>query len=337
MQTMVESHQRQEVQGPKLGSSALKQPQFNWEVADKYTEWKAFILEVRNVLSTYNAHEQEKNCNGKNWLDRKGLPYLEGLTEGKKQVCGTLHGLIDTLAEKLRPQYNETIKCLQFRKLCRSEGKNAEEWMGRLHVVAAECNHKEIDHQLKEQFIHGLNDKTMLDEVIRELTTKNINEQMTSEDVLIWAKRVEVQRVQAAILSDITKSQKFDKVKVVKKQAMHPASPNWLCRYCGSSHALRQCPTYGKMCASCRKMGHFKKVCQSREDHAIHEVGVKIAQEEGIIEEVSITSVYLNNKWSLITAQLEVQVGNNALKVRYKIDTGSEHNLMPPYIFKKLF
>ena len=56
IQTMVESHQRQEHQGLKLGSPALKQPQFNWEVADQYTEWKAFILEVRNVISTYNAH-----------------------------------------------------------------------------------------------------------------------------------------------------------------------------------------------------------------------------------------------------------------------------------------
>ena len=100
-------------------------------------------------------------------------------------MCGTLQGLIDTLAEKFRPQYNKTIKSLQFRKLCRYEGRNAEEWMGRLHVVAAECNYKEIDHQLKEQFIHGLNDKTMVDKVNRELTTKNINQQMTSEDVLI--------------------------------------------------------------------------------------------------------------------------------------------------------
>ena len=118
------------------------------------------------MLSTYNAHKQ-KNCNGKNWLGRKGLYYLENLTEGEKHACGTLQGLIDTLAEKFRPQYNETIKSLQFRKLCRSEGKNAEEWMGRLCIVAAECNYKEIDCQLKEQFIHGLNDKTILDEVIR--------------------------------------------------------------------------------------------------------------------------------------------------------------------------
>ena len=38
IQTMVESHQGQEDQRPKVGSLALKQPQFNWDTADKYTE-----------------------------------------------------------------------------------------------------------------------------------------------------------------------------------------------------------------------------------------------------------------------------------------------------------
>ena len=177
----------------------------------------------------------------------------------------------------------------------------------------------------------------MLDELIRELTTKNTNEQTTSEDVLIWAKRVEARRVQVAILSDITESQKFDKVKVVRQQATHPESTRWACRYCGSSHALRQCPVYGKMCTGCRKIGHFKKVSQSREDCMVHEVEVEECQEECKIEEVSINLVYLNNKQSLITAQLETQVSDNVLKIPYKIDTHSEGNLMLLYIFKKLF
>ena len=41
--------------GPKVGTPMLRQPRFNWEVTDKYTEWKAFILEVTNVLTTYNV------------------------------------------------------------------------------------------------------------------------------------------------------------------------------------------------------------------------------------------------------------------------------------------
>ena len=59
--------------------------------------------------------------------------------------------------------------------------------------------------------------KVMLEEVIRELTAKNNNEQTTREGVLAWAKRVEAQRVQAAILNDITESCQFDQIKMAPK------------------------------------------------------------------------------------------------------------------------
>ena len=38
--------------------------------------------------------------------------------------------------------------------------------MGRLCVAAVECNYQEVDRQLKEQSIHCLNDKYMLEEII---------------------------------------------------------------------------------------------------------------------------------------------------------------------------
>ena len=84
-------------------------------------------------------------------------------------------------------------------------------------VVVVECSYREMDRQLKEQFIHSLNDKGMLDDIIKELTTKSNDEQTTSEGVLAWAKRVEVQWVQAAILSNITETHQFDKVKLNPK------------------------------------------------------------------------------------------------------------------------
>ena len=219
IQTMAETQTQRTAStpGPKLGGPVLKQPNFNWESADKYTEWKVFILEVRNMLSTYNAQEQDKIAIVKDWLGRKGLHYIKSLTEGEMQACNTLQGLFDTLAEKFSPQFNETIKLLQYRKLYRFEGKSAEEWMGRLHVTAAESNYREVDQQLKEQFIQGLNDKVMLDEVIRELAARSKDGQMTSEGVLVWAKRVEVQRAQAAILNDITELHQFDKITMTQK------------------------------------------------------------------------------------------------------------------------
>ena len=147
VQTMAEMQTQRTAStpGPKLGGPVLKQLNFNWEAADKYMEWKVFILEVRNMLSTYNAQEQDKIAMVKNWLRRKGLLYNKSLTEGEKEACNALQGLFNTLAAKFRLQFNETIKLLQFRKLYRFKGKSAEEWMGRLCVAVAECNYREID------------------------------------------------------------------------------------------------------------------------------------------------------------------------------------------------
>ena len=96
------------------------------------------------------------------------------------------------------------------------------------------------NRQLKEQFIHRLNDNVMLDKIIRELTSKTSSQQMSSEDVLAWAKRVKVQRVQVSILNDITETQTFDKVKkepdlkdTQGREANIATYQRWLCRYCG--------------------------------------------------------------------------------------------------------
>ena len=89
--------------------------------------------------------------------------------------------------------------------------------MGRLHVAAVECNYQEVDRWLMEQFIHGLNDKHMLEEIIKELTVTNIDDHITNGGVLAWAKRVDGQRLQAAVLNALTELRQFNKIKVSKR------------------------------------------------------------------------------------------------------------------------
>ena len=88
--------------------------------------------------------------------------------------------------------------------------------MGMLCVTAVECNYQEIDRQFKEQFIHSLNDKHMLEEIIKELTVTSNDDHIMSGDVLAWAKRVEAQRAHAAVLDTLTELRQFNKVKIAK-------------------------------------------------------------------------------------------------------------------------
>ena len=153
----------------------------------------------------------------KSWLGRKGLQYLETLTTVEKETCNTLEGLFKTMSNKFKPQYNEMIKSLQFRKLYQYDDESREEWMGRLCIAAVECNYQEVDRQLKEQFIPSFNNKHMLEEIIKELTAINIDDHITSGGVLAWVKRVEGQRAQAAVINTLTESRQFDKMKVSKR------------------------------------------------------------------------------------------------------------------------
>ena len=91
------------------------------------------------------------------------------------------------LYNKFKPQ-NKTINSLQFHTLGRQMNENTEEWMGRHRLAIIECNYKEIDRKLKEQFIHGLNDNDMLAEIIRELSKAEESTAVTSEQVLILAR-----------------------------------------------------------------------------------------------------------------------------------------------------
>ena len=57
------------------------------------------------------------------------------------------------------------------------------------------------------------------------------------------------------------------------------------CSYCGDSHRFRECPAFGKMCATYkRKKKHFSKVCRSRNGgfqlSKIHEVVAEEDSEE---------------------------------------------------------
>ena len=134
LQTMAEAQteRTQNAAGPKIGSPTLQQPSYDCEVPDQYTELKTFKLEVNNVLSTYNMPEAENVAVVKNWLGKKGLYYFKTLMAAEGEACNMLEDLFDMLANKFKPQHNETIKSLQLRKLCQLESKNVEEWMGRL-------------------------------------------------------------------------------------------------------------------------------------------------------------------------------------------------------------
>ena len=68
-------------------------------------------------------------------LGKEGLQVMATLTQDEQEACNNEKGLFNILNRKSKPQYNETIKSLQFHKLIRQSDESTEEWMGRLRTA----------------------------------------------------------------------------------------------------------------------------------------------------------------------------------------------------------
>ena len=104
------------------------------------------------------------------------------------------------------------MKSVKFHKLVRQHNKNTEGCTDKLRIAAIECNYKEIDRQLEEQFIYRLNDSDVIVKIIKEPTLSEENTDFTSNQVLLWARQIESQRTQTAVLNNVKVNQEFDTI-----------------------------------------------------------------------------------------------------------------------------
>ena len=137
--------------------------------------------------------------------------------------------------------------------------------------------------------------------------------------------------------------------------ARGPATPPWRyrennppyntpCGRCGTIHRRDQCPARGKTCSACRKMGHFAKLCKSRppmqtpvhdvrttEPEVERELDAEIDELEYdlVIGHVGVTTKRRSRMW-----YVEFKVAG--YNITFKLDTGSEANIIPHDIFNKM-
>ena len=148
-------------------------------------------------------------------------------------------------------------------------------------------------------------------------------------------------------MDSLTKTKEFDRIKIAKgglryngrnMQTHAKVLINKSCSYCGSSHPPSQCLAYGKKCADCGKINHFREVHRSRRNTAVHnkeQVPDQCNIEEDHIDTVNINSFIFNGKWLAKTANLKMSSSQVSITIPYKVDTGSDVNIMP--LHKKIF
>ena len=66
--------------------------------------------------------------------------------------------------------------------------------MGRLCVKVMDGKYVEHDRRLKNQFINGLDEENIVEEIIRKIIALQDTNEVRSEQILLWAQRVGTKR-----------------------------------------------------------------------------------------------------------------------------------------------
>ena len=83
----------------------------------------------------------------------------------------------------------------------------------------------------------------------------------------------------------------------------------------------------------------FPIVCRSRRTRAMNKVEQEAVQNDARenIELVNINSIQFNKNQYVLTASSKMSTGQSNIMVLYKIDTGSNGNILSLHVYKQLF
>ena len=244
-------------------------PKFNWDALDKLSELDRFKSECE-VLFYGPLDESPPNRQAGlvvNWLGSEAVLTLRSLS----LMYDELNTIFDALREVFRPIGNRTMSRFKFKSLKQKQGATVDAYMAELKVLIKECGYDQNMQNilLKDQFIFGV---TVCE--IQEQLLNDIEDDHDLNHCLQEAHKIESPIAQRKLLG--LKSIQYDSIgnqrsrpkKKSKAKDKRPQSRSQSgirdCKYFGSNHQCRQCPTYGKTCKSCVKINHFAKKCHSR-------------------------------------------------------------------------
>lgn len=115
------------------------------------------------------------------------------------------------------------------------------------------------------------------------------------------------------------------------------------CNRCNYTHKKRECPAFGKTCNSCSKMNHFSSMCKSKNISTIYINNRNCSEEYDFDNEYYVGSIERKSKSvnpsltdDAMTYLWTEKIRINGSDVTFKIDTGTQIDVLPMNVFQRL-
>lgn len=225
-------------------------------------------------------------------------------------------------------------KRAKFHILCQRQGESVEEFVRNLHELAAHCEFRDKDDQIRDRLVVGILDN-------------DLSEKLQLESELTLVKAVDMARNSELVKNQIKdlQSKNLDAVKVRQyglggKQYGHRKPPQAKpkdttydeCGSCKLRHCPGNCPAVGRICLKCGNKGHFKAACRGRPKRLAE---VQDDEDEDATDDsFYMGSIDLSNSDNTDAWTVKLKVCRKL--ITFKIDTGADTSVITEATYNSL-
>ena len=230
--------------------------------------------------------------------------------------------VIQKLEQHCEPKKNVSYERYKFNSRSQESGETIDQYVTILRKLSESCEFGTLkDSLIKDRIVLGVNNQKTRERLLRvpDLTLGKALDVVRSAEVTEQQMR-EIDSDTSVHGVGRGRSKEHEPKEVTNSnQAIETNySRKFNCGNCGTRHAIRECPAYGKKCHNCQRLNHFQKMCRSRKVQVIQH-----QNEDAKSLFVGSINTHIQNEECFVTLPIQGHL------TKLKIDTGAQVNILP--------
>ncbi|MES9883587.1 MAG: RNase H-like domain-containing protein [Sedimenticola sp.] len=352
--------------------AGIPPPVMKWEDTNLSDAWGKFEQHVKLIFSgpLKSKSEEEQVSYLLLWVGDKGRDIHSTWTDITADDRKLLKTYYDRYKGHVQPKLNPIFARYKFNNITQ-EDANIETFVTKLRLGARDCNFAaNSDEMVRDRIVFGTSSKRVREKLINIGADLTLDKaiQIAQGHEYAMTQLESMSPRDAPDVSYVKPGRKQTYISQPRRTyqwqpnqgtgaSTHPnqgakgsSKPPWAltqknrpfdrknsdkCGNCGGNkHTRDQCPAKGQTCFKCGRMNHFKEFCRSgRKVYGINvEIDSSSGEEESNFYVDTVTSCF-DSTSQPDQAFANVTLGPSNTHINFKIDTGSQVNIIPKHMF----
>jgi transposase InsO family protein len=319
---------------------------FEGNISEQWDQWKQQFELYITATESDDKTDNTKTSILLTCIGKQGLEIYNTFVFRNDGDKMKLKPVMEKFEAYCKPRKNITLIRHHFFTYKQGEGQTFDAFITELKKRSSQCEFGTLrDSLIRDMVVIGVLSNSLRERLLRM-------DNLSLEDAIKLGQAAEATKKHA---SELCRSQENHTIDALK-QSKHNNKPRMQnqasnaneyisqpCKYCGSLHKRRNRPAFGKTCLKCKKLNHFASVClstqkrvdftqiqpQHESDNEDFFIGV-VKQSEQHEDTSDTDSFEADGQDWFISLQ------SNGSKIKYKIDTGAQTNILPLSVYNQL-